>query len=186
MLLDNTSSLRIILLIVQLVSPHQFDPIQNEIQTSLADCTLALAETNFAVGSTIAIITANEYSKNEITGDLGNIIVRYIMHRQRWTVKTTLEPPTINRLEVSLDGKIKSFILTIKTEEDCVSILNQLVEAPTWDPHGKILIVVPWSQNDWKSIVSFIFQQFSKHFVINIALAVQVNQSSSNLSVKIL
>lgn len=79
--------------------------------------------------------------------------------------------------------KIHNYVILIRSESECISVLRILVKSPSWNPHGKFLVHVPRTQKDWQSLVTFIFKQFWKHYVINISINVPRTESSSDSTV---
>lgn len=70
-----------------------------------------------------------------------------------------------------------NYILFMGNRDDVDSILACIRRSVTWNAHAKFLIVVDPVDGDWNALVTYIFERFWVHFVLNIVVHVTVDES---------
>lgn len=169
-------ALRVLISLPQMLCENHFFRNEiHELQESVTNCIDMVVQRYFGNGSIICVATSGYLKKingkrilnstfHMIMDDVMNGIDHSVMVKRAITAKST---PDFVSFE-----KVHNYLLFVESANDFKITVNMLMKSPSWNPHGNFLVYLTGIKTDWKSIVTNIFANVWKYFVINITILV--------------
>lgn len=150
---------------------------RNEImalQISMKSCIVTVVQHYFGSGSIICMAQSGymKRTSSAVQNSTFDMVLEDVMDGSDHSVMikgtiTTRRAPNFTNSE-----RVHNYVLFTVSAEDCMLIVNMLMESPSWNPHGKFLIYLLYLKTDWEPIIKDIFAYLWQYFVINVTIMI--------------